>query len=146
MFGFNPPQLNIGANYAAAAGQNLAAGITDAGTAISSAIEKLNTQKLAASQADSTAQLANNMGLIDDSALQAIQNTPWQQKISMAPSLIQLVGQQTAANHWNMMSAGKNAAANAKTATTRYIPGGTGWVGGTSIDAGYNPGTDSSAQ
>jgi len=146
MFSFNPSNIDTGANYAAMAGQNIASGITDAGNSISSAIEKLNTQKLSAAQADSTAQLANKMGLIDDSALQAIQNTPWQQKISMAPSLIQLVGQQTAANHWNMMMAGKSAAANAKTATTRYIPGGTGWVGGASIDAGSTPITDSNAQ
>ena len=145
MFAFNPPNIDTGANYAAMAGQNLTAGITDAGNSISAAIEKLNAQKLAASQADSTAQLANKMGLIDDSALQAIQATPWQQKIAMAPNLISLVGQQTAANHWNMMAAGKNAAASAKTATTRYIPG-TGWVGGTSIDAGSTPNTDSSAQ
>jgi hypothetical protein len=139
MFAFNPPNIDTGANYTALAGQGLAAGISDAGSSISAAIEKLNAQKLSASQADSTAQLANKMGFIDNSTLEAIQQLPWQQKVSIAPNLIQLVGQKTMANHWNMMAAAKADASASKSQGIRPwdstpAAGGLGSGGGLSDD------------
>jgi hypothetical protein len=85
-------------------GELIAGGISQAASGISGAIDKLSAYKLQSDQADSTAALAHKMGLIDADALKTIQNTPWMQKASIAPNLIQLVGQQTAANHWNMMA------------------------------------------
>ncbi len=99
MFGFNPPQLNVGAEYAALAGQNLATGIQQGASSISDAIQRMTDLKSKAGQTDAAASAAQKMGIFNSDqdpdgtqALQMIQNTPYQYKANIMPSLLQMVG------------------------------------------------------
>jgi hypothetical protein len=137
MFAYNPPQLDVGAQYIAQGGENLANGISQAGSGIADAIKQMNALKLQSQQADATADLANQMGLIDSAAVDTVKSLPWQQKVSIAPNLIQMIGQKTTADKIAMMmgaSKTKADAAAAKVQTTRYIPG-QGYVPSGSISA-----------
>jgi hypothetical protein len=137
MFAYNPPQLNNGAAYIAQGGENLANGISQAGSGIADAIKQMNALKLQSQQADTTVDLANKMGLIDSAAVDTVKSLPWQQKVSIAPNLIQMIGQKTTADHYAMLlglGQKKADAAAAKVQTTRYIPG-QGYVPSGSISA-----------
>jgi hypothetical protein len=97
MFGYNPSVQDR-------SGELIGAGIGQAAQGISGAINTMNDLQLKARQADATAAVANKMGFLDDNALQTISALPWQDKVTVGPSLIQLVGQKTVADRYAMMA------------------------------------------
>jgi len=114
MFGY-APQVTDRSGELQAAGQlkgaeGIASGIQSIGQNIGGAIETMGKYKMAADQADATAGIAQKMGLFNSQndpdgsqALAMIQATPWQQKVSLAPSLVQLAGQQAMMGYHNAM-------------------------------------------
>ena len=128
MFGYNPTVQDRSGEIRAAgtiAGANaLANGISQAGQNISGAINVMNELQLKANQANGAAQAAHSMGLIDDDALQQIQNLPWQQKIGMGDHLTQMVVAKNQADKYAEMMGiqqGKaDAAANKSAPVTLY--------------------------
>jgi hypothetical protein len=107
MFGY-APTVNDNSGEIKAAGtikgaEGISSGISQAASGISGALDKLTAYKMQADQADSTAALAGKMKIIDPEAVQMIQALPWNQKVSIAPNLIQMVGQKTAADHYAAM-------------------------------------------
>ena len=128
MFGYNPT-VNDRSGEIQAAGQlqgaqGLAGGITQAASGISGAMDKISGLKMQAAQTDSTAALANQMGIIDADAYATIKATPWQEKINLGPSLIQLVGQQQTALYRNaLLGQGQQRVDQAaSTASTKATP------------------------
>ena len=105
MFGYSPTVQDRSGEITAAGqlqgAQGLAGGITTAASGISGALDKITGLKMQAAQADSTAALAGQMGIIDPESVQMIQGLPWQQKISIAPNMIQMIGQQQKALYRN---------------------------------------------
>jgi hypothetical protein len=107
MFGY-APTVNDNSGEIRAAGtikgaEGLAGGITSAAGSISGAINQINQLKLQAGQADATVDLAHKMGIIDSGAVDMIHALPWQQKVTIAPNMIQMIGQKTTADHYAMM-------------------------------------------
>jgi hypothetical protein len=116
MFGYNPTVQDRSGEITAAGqlqgAQGLAGGITTAASGISGALDKITGLKMQAAQADATAALAQKMGLFNSAndpdgmnALHMIEATPWNQKINIGPSLIQMIGQKTMADRLTMLSA-----------------------------------------
>lgn len=115
MFGYSPT-VNDRSGEIQAAGQlqgsqGLASGITAASGSITSAMDKISGLKLQAAQTDATAGIAQKMGLFNSAndpdganALAMIQATPWNQKISIGPSIVQLAGQQALMSYRNTMA------------------------------------------
>ncbi len=107
MFGYNPTVQDRSGEITAAGqlqgAQGLAGGISQVGSSISGAMDKLSGLQMQAAQADATAGLAHKMGFIDADAYNTIKALPWQEKISVGPSLIQLVGQKTIADRYAMI-------------------------------------------
>ena len=103
MFGYSPT-VNDRSGEIQAAGnlagtQGIASGIQSAAQSIGGAIAMVGDMKNKAGQTDATAQAAQKMGLFNSEndpdgsqALQMIQNTPYQYKASIMPSLLQMVG------------------------------------------------------
>ena len=108
MFGYNPTVQDRSGEISAAGqlqgAQGLAGGISQVGSSISGAIYKLASYKLQADQADSTAAIAAQMGVIDPESVKMIQALPWQQKVTLGSNLIQLVGQKTMADRYAAMA------------------------------------------
>jgi len=114
MFGY-APQVTDRSGELQAAGQlkgaeGIASGIQSVGQSIGGAIETMGKYKMAADQADATAGIAQKMGLFNSQndpdgsqALAIIQATPWQQKVSLGPSIVQLAGQQAMMGYHNAM-------------------------------------------
>jgi len=114
MFGY-APQVTDRSGELQAAGQlkgaeGVATGIQSVGQSIGGAIETMGKYKMAADQADATAGIAQKMGLFNSQndpdgsqALAMIQATPWQQKVSLGPSIVQLAGQQAMMGYHNAM-------------------------------------------
>ena len=147
MFGYNPLVTDrsgeiFGAGTIKGA-EGLAGGITSAAGSISGAINQINQLKLQAGQADATVDLAHQMGIIDSGAVDMIHALPWQQKVTIAPNMIQMIGQKTTADHYAMMMGlGQQKLNNASTIKNTGImpwssvpaPGGLGGSGGTGAD------------
>lgn len=116
MFGYNPT-VNDRSGEIQAAGQlqgaqGIAGGISQAAGSISGAIDKIDQLKMKAGQTDAAAMAAQKMGIFNSEqdpdgtqALQMIQNTPYQYKADIMPSLLQMVGTKATLN-WHM---GQNA-------------------------------------
>ena len=114
MFGY-APQVTDRSGELQAAGQlkgaeGIASGIQSVGQNIGGAIETMGKYKMAADQADATAGIAQKMGLFNSQndpdgsqALAMIQATPWQQKVSLGPLIVQLAGQQNKMGYLNTM-------------------------------------------
>jgi len=88
----------------------MANGISQASQGISGAIDQLSKYKIAADQTDATAGIAAKMGLFNSAndpdgskALAMIQATPWNQKVSIGPSIVQMAGQQALMAYRNSM-------------------------------------------
>jgi hypothetical protein len=89
-------------------GELIAGGISQAAQGISGAISQLSDLKMKASQADATAGVAQKMGIFNSQqdpdgtqALAMIQATPWYQKASITPYLLQMAGTKALMN-WHM--------------------------------------------
>jgi hypothetical protein len=105
MFGY-APQVTDRSGELQAAGQlkgaeGIASGIQSVGQGIGGALETIGKYKMAADQTDATAGVIQKMGMFNSEsdpdgskALAMIQATPWQQKATLGPSLVQLVGTQ----------------------------------------------------
>jgi len=91
MFAFNPPQYNNGANFIAQAGQNLAAGIDQAGTGISDAIRQMHQLNIAQQQAQGAIGAAHGLGVIDDKTLAQFDNMPREQQIGFSAQILPLI-------------------------------------------------------
>jgi len=103
MFGYNPTVQDR-------SGELMANGISQASQGISGAIDQLSKYKIAADQTDATAGIAAKMGLFNSAndpdgskALAMIQATPWNQKVSIGPSIVQMAGQQALMAYRNSM-------------------------------------------
>jgi len=103
----------------------MANGISQASQGISGAIDQLSKYKIAADQTDATAGIAAKMGLFNSAndpdgskALAMIQATPWQQKVSLGPSIVQLAGQQALMSYRNGMLGISQQKADNSAATT----------------------------
>jgi hypothetical protein len=135
MFGYNPT-VNDRSGEITAAGQlqgsqGLSSGISQAAQGISGAMDKISGLKLQAAQTDATAGLAQKMGLFNSAndpdganALAMIQATPWNQKINIGPSIVQMAGQQALMSYRNsMLGQGQQRLDNAgATASTKATP------------------------
>jgi len=151
MFGYNPTvqdrsgEIQAAGNLegAKALSQGLGAGISQAGQSISGAMDKISALQMQAASADATVDLAHKMGIIDSKAVDMIHALPWQQKVTIAPNMIQMIGQKTTADHYAMiMGLGQQKLNNASTIKNTGIrpwdstsaPGGLGSGGGLSDD------------
>jgi hypothetical protein len=114
MFGYNPTVQDRSGEITAAGqlqgAQGLAGGITTAASGISGALDKITGLKMQAAQTDATAALAQKMGLFNSAndpdgmnALHMIEATPWNQKINIGPSIVQMAGQQALMSYRNSM-------------------------------------------
>jgi hypothetical protein len=114
MFGYNPTVQDRSGEITAAGqlqgAQGLAGGITTAASGISGALDKISGLKMQAAQTDATAALAQKMGLFNSAndpdgmnALHMIEATPWNQKINIGPSIVQMAGQQALMSYRNAM-------------------------------------------
>jgi hypothetical protein len=125
MFGY-APQVTDRSGELQAAGQlkgaeGIASGIQSVGQSIGGALETMGKYKMAADQADATAGVIQKMGMFNSEsdpdgskALAMIQATPWQQKATLGPSLVQLVGTQALMKYHADDNAIRRAALNAK--------------------------------
>jgi hypothetical protein len=133
MFGY-APQVTDRSGELQAAGQlkgaeDIASGIQSVGQSIGGALETMGKYKMAADQADSTAAIAAKMGLFNSAndpdgskALAMIQATPWQQKVSLGPSIVQLAGQQALMSYRNgMLGVSQQKAGNSAATTESKI-------------------------
>jgi hypothetical protein len=114
MFGYSPTVQDRSGEITAAGqlqgAQGLAGGITTAASGISGALDKISGLKMQAAQTDATAALAQKMGLFNSAndpdgmnALHMIEATPWNQKINIGPSIVQMAGQQALMSYRNSM-------------------------------------------
>jgi hypothetical protein len=114
MFGYNPTVQDRSGEITAACqlqgAQGLAGCITTAASGISGALDKISGLKMQAAQTDATAALAQKMGLFNSAndpdgmnALHMIEATPWNQKINIGPSIVQMAGQQALMSYRNSM-------------------------------------------
>lgn len=116
MFGYNPTVQDRSGEITAAGtikgAEGMAGGINQAAGSISGAIDKIDQLKMKAGQTDAAALAAQKMGIFNSEqdpdgaqALQMIQNTPYQYKADIMPSLLQMVGTKATLD-WHM---GQNA-------------------------------------
>lgn len=114
MFGYAPQVTDRSGEIQAASqlkgAEGIASGIQSVGQSIGGALETMGKYKMAADQTDATAGIAQKMGMFNSEndpdgmkALAMIQATPWQQKISLGPSIVQMAGQQALMSYRNSM-------------------------------------------